>query len=145
MNRPWQSVALLAVQLGCMAFVLLTGHLFAAHPWIWLEFAGIAVLAWAVVTMKPHRVTALPEPRADAQLVTRGPYRWVRHPMYAGVLLITLALVLDRLTIGRVMVWLVLLADLLWKLEYEEKLLAIRFPGYASYRQRSKRLLPGLY
>jgi len=138
-------VVLLTVQLVCMGFLLLTGHLFAGHPWFWLEFAGIGVLAWAVYAMTPRRLTPWPEPRVDARLVTRGPYRWVRHPMYAGVLLVMWALVLDRLTFVRLLVWLVLLADLLTKLEYEETLLARRFPEYAGYRKRTRRLIPFVY
>jgi len=90
-------------------------------------------------------LTPFPEPRANARLVTRGPYRWVRHPMYTSVLLIALAWVLDQPTFVRALVWLVLLADLLTKLEYEETLLAHRFPEYVAYRKRTQRLIPRVY
>lgn len=140
-----KSYLLVGVQLAGIGWLLLTGPWLAMPPAIWLEFAGVGVLAWAVLTMKPNRVTPLPELRRDAKLVTRGPYRWVRHPMYTGVLLATLALVVNKFTLVRAAVWLGLLADLLLKLNYEETLLAQCFLEYAAYRQRTRRLLPFVY
>ena len=140
-----KSYLLLGVQLAGMAGLLLTGRWLAAPPLLGLEAAGIALVTWAVLAMRPHRVNPLPDVRRDARLVTRGPYRWVRHPMYTGVLLTLLALVLDTLTLTRLVVWLLLLANLLIKLDYEEALLAQRFPEYAAYRRRTRKLLPLIY
>ena len=140
-----KSGILVGVQFTCIGWLFLTGHLFAAPPWVWLELAGLGILAWAVITMQPRRVSPLPAVRRDARLVTRGPYRWVRHPMYTGVLLAMLALVLDGLSIVRIAVWIILLVDLLAKLHYEESLLAKRFSEYGTYRQRTRKLLPFVY
>ena len=65
--------------------------------------------------------------------------------MYTGVLLTMLALVLDKLTVERGAIWMILLVNLLMKLNYEETLLARRFPEYAAYRQRTRKLLPFIY
>jgi protein-S-isoprenylcysteine O-methyltransferase Ste14 len=65
--------------------------------------------------------------------------------MYSAVLLIALALVLGRLSVARVAVWALLLGVLLVKLDYEETLLARRFPEYTAYRKRTKRLIPFVY
>ena len=140
-----KSGRLLFVQFACIGGLLLTGPLFAAPPWIWLELAGLGILTWAVFTMQPHRVSPLPDVRRDARLVTHGPYRWVRHPMYTGLLLAMLALVFDKWTIWRSAIWLILLANLLEKLSYEERLLAQRFPAYADYRRQTRKLLPFVY
>jgi protein-S-isoprenylcysteine O-methyltransferase Ste14 len=40
----------------------------------------------------------MPDLKANSILVTSGPYKFIRHPMYAAVLLITLAVVLNHLT-----------------------------------------------
>ncbi len=136
---------LLGAQLALIGALLVTGRLLAAPPWIWLELAGLGVVTWAVFTMKPQRVNPFPDVRPDARLLTHGPYRWIRHPMYTGVLLTMLALVLDKLTIERGALWIFLLVNLLMKLNYEEILLARRFPEYAAYRQRTQKLLPFIY
>jgi protein-S-isoprenylcysteine O-methyltransferase Ste14 len=65
--------------------------------------------------------------------------------MYAALLLGTLALVLAQPAPLRWALWLVLLADLLIKLHYEERLLLAHFAGYAHYMASSKRLIPYLY
>jgi len=114
-------------------------------PWIWLELTGLGILVWAIVTMKPHRVSPLPAVRPNSKLVTAGPYRWIRHPMYTGVLLTMGALVLDQWTIGRGGVWMILLVDLVIKLHYEEGLLRERFPEYATYQQQSRKIFPFVY
>lgn len=145
MKSRWLSLGLVTVQLVCIAALLLGGNVLAAPPWVFLQVAGLALVSWAVLTMRPQPVTPWPEVPRGARLVTRGPYRWVRHPMYTGVLCLTLAWVLDDVTWGRAAVWLTLLACLLVKLEYEERLLARRFPEYAAYRKRTKRLIPYVY
>jgi protein-S-isoprenylcysteine O-methyltransferase Ste14 len=65
--------------------------------------------------------------------------------MYAAVLITMLALVIDQPTPMRWIIWLILSADLMLKLEYEETLLTRRFPEYAAYRKRTKRLIPFVY
>ena len=139
------SLFLLGTQLVCLAYLLWTGFLFARPPWIWPELLGLGVIGWAVYTMQPRQLTPFPELRPGARLVTRGPYRWIRHPMYSGLLLATLALVINTWTTARAAIWLVFLIDLIFKLEYEESLLAGRFPEYAKYRQRTRRLIPFVY
>jgi protein-S-isoprenylcysteine O-methyltransferase Ste14 len=140
-----QSLVYVAVQLGCIAYLMLTGPWLVAWPWIWFEIAGVYLGAWTLWTFRLGNLRAAPEPSHNAKLVTRGPYRFIRHPMYAAVLLITLACVSNRLTPLRGVVWLILAADLIAKLRYEEGLLAKRFPEYAAYQRRTKRLVPFLF
>lgn len=135
---------LVALQLMVIAALLLTGP-WIARKWWPLEIAGGALLTWAVFTMGLRHLRTHPEVSPGAPLLTRGPYRWIRHPMYAGVLLGMAALVLERPTWERALLWLSLLAALLAKLTVEESLLKQRFPDYAEYCRRTKRLVPFLF
>ena len=65
--------------------------------------------------------------------------------MYLAVLVVTLALLLAQFSWPRGIAWLILLGDILAKLSYEERLLGQRFPEYAEYRKKTKRLLPLVY
>lgn len=141
-----KSYTLVAVQFACLAAILLTGPLLAPQPLLLaLEAAAVALGLWAVLTVRLDQVQIVPDPHPDAQLVRHGPYRWIRHPMYAAVLLGTLALVLAQPSPLRWVLWLILLADLLIKLHYEERLLVEHFAGYRGYMAASKRLVPYVY
>ncbi len=49
---------------------------------------GIALGLWALTANRPGNFNIRPEPRAGGHLVTDGPYRFVRHPMYLAVLIV---------------------------------------------------------
>lgn len=134
------------VQFACVGFLLWTGPLIAS-PWplLLLEAAGGALAVWAIGTMGLGNLRATPEPAEGAGLVERGPYRVLRHPMYAALLLATASLVAASFTIERFAVAILLLLDLLAKSSYEERLLTAHFPGYAAYRARTWRMIPFLY
>lgn len=63
-----------------------TGFAVAGLVVMWI---GLAVRAWAVLTLGGSFSTYL-QVEGDQAVVTRGPYRWVRHPSYTGLLLIGL-------------------------------------------------------
>lgn len=121
------------------------GHLFALAGAV-LFAAGIALRWWAIITLgRFFTVDVVVE--KDHEVVERGPFRVVRHPSYAGVLL---AFVGFALTLGN---WLALLiiilpifAVFLHRMKVEEKALS-RMLGarYTDYMKRTKRLVPGIY
>jgi protein-S-isoprenylcysteine O-methyltransferase Ste14 len=89
-------------------------------------------------------LTASPLPNARARLRTSGPYAWVRHPIYTGLLVATAGLALASGRLARLTAWL-LLVLLLWaKARWEERRLRARFPEYAAYTARTGRLVPRL-
>lgn len=134
------------VQFAAIGAILLTGPWLPQPPALLaLLAAGIALGAWAILSMGIGNFGASPLPLAGALLVQRGPYAYIRHPMYTGLLLATLALVLAAPSPLRIAFWLVLLIDLLLKLHYEEALLAAKFPSYAKYQQATKKLIPFLF
>ena len=106
--------------------------------------AGIALALFAAAALRATRFSVMPEPRAGGNLVERGPYRLVRHPMYAAVLLSGLGAALCRGDPSHAL-WLALLALVLWaKIRREERLLVAAYPAYAGYRRRVRALVPGL-
>ena len=81
----------------------------------------------------------LPEARG---LVTRGPYRLVRHPVYLGELGACAGLVMGAPTAWNLSAAAVLLAAQLVRMRLEERALEREFPEYAAYAARTPRLLP---
>ena len=140
------SYGLVFVQLVCLGLIALTGPLFAANPVLLLLEGAAGLLGlWAIFTMGIDNFNVTPDVKPRARLVTSGPYRYIRHPMYTALLVGGLALVLDMLSPPRMVLWLVLFVDLMIKLNYEEQLLSRDLEGYSAHMRRTKRLIPFLY
>ena len=81
--------------------------------------------------------------RSDQSLVTRGVYAYVRHPIYAGDILLLFGLEL-ALNSWLLMVVIIPLVIVIRQVLAEEALLVRAFPGYVSYCARTKRFIPFL-
>ena len=79
------------------------------------------------------------------RLVTSGPYRFVRHPLYLAEELAIIGISMQFFSLSTAFVLAVQIAFQLRRMRNEEAVLAESFPEYAAYRQRTARLLPGIY
>jgi protein-S-isoprenylcysteine O-methyltransferase Ste14 len=75
----------------------------------------------------------------------RGPYRWIRHPLYAGEIVSSLGLTVAAHSLAAIAVWLGLCALQAYRALREEQLLLAVLPGYGAYRGRTAALLPGIF
>jgi protein-S-isoprenylcysteine O-methyltransferase Ste14 len=106
--------------------------------------AGMAFFVWARQTLGKNWSQTVTV-KKDHELVTTGPYRYVRHPMYTGGLT---ACIGSAMIAGGAWVFLfvVLGALFLWRVGAEDKLMARQFPGeYPNYKKRTKALIPFLW
>ena len=105
---------------------------------------GIAVAVWARLYLGRNWGMPMTE-KAEPELVTSGPYRYVRHPIYTGLLLAVLGTVLATNLIGFVI--LVALAGYFtYGARVEEKNLTATFPtAYPAYRASTKMLIPFVF
>lgn len=101
--------------------------------------------AWAVSANRPGNFNIHPAPRVGGTLVERGPYRWVRHPMYSAVIGCGLASAWAATSAWGWLALLALVVVLDVKARLEEQWLTLAHPGYASYCTRTRRFVPGLY
>ena len=109
-----------------------------------LAAAGLALAVWALWAYPPGSFNIRPTPRTDGQVVQRGPYRWIRHPMYTSIALCGLAC---ACAVQQLWVWLALAAMglvLLTKALLEERWMTEQHPDYADYQARTKRFVPWL-
>jgi protein-S-isoprenylcysteine O-methyltransferase Ste14 len=96
---------------------------------------GLGLGIWAGRTMG-RSLSPFPRPPRDAELVGRGPYRYLRHPIYAGGVLFFGGLSLVFSVWGLALTA-VLAAFWIAKARLEERHLVSRFPEYADYRRRT--------
>lgn len=115
--------------------------------------AGLAIMAlgqllrwWSVATLgRLFMVTV--SIREDHRLIATGPYRYIRHPSYAAILLVHLGAGLcfgNGLTLAALV--LPVAAALLYRMHVEESVLAQELgPSYLEYMTRTGRLIPRLF
>jgi protein-S-isoprenylcysteine O-methyltransferase Ste14 len=86
------------------------------------------------------------ETAADQKVISTGPYAVVRHPMYAGVLLMITGIPIALDAWWGLAIIVVATPALIWRIIYEEKLLKKDLPGYVEYTQKVRyRLVPYLW
>ncbi len=106
-----------------------------------LTWLGLGLVIWAVLVFG-RGVTPSPMPSQKARLQTRGPYRWIRHPMYTGVITLMAGSALGRRNWIAAALWVVLVVFFLTKMRWEERRLVETYPGYSSYRETVPALVP---
>jgi protein-S-isoprenylcysteine O-methyltransferase Ste14 len=147
----WTRFAGLRVGVILVVLLLLRGRALEGHGAIsdpWLQGIGLAVfllgLALAVwARLYIGRNWGMPmSKKADPELVTTGPYRYIRHPIYSGIILAMIGT-----TIAVSLYWLVAVALLgayfVYSAIMEERFMADRFPdSYPEYKRSTKMLIP---
>jgi protein-S-isoprenylcysteine O-methyltransferase Ste14 len=146
----------LSVVLGVTAAGLINGYvptLFVAKRLVsvlaagtLLMLVGLGLRIWSVAALGSSFRTTV-ETHHDQMVVDRGPYRLVRHPSYGGLLLLCVGYALSvQNWLSLIVALLVPLPALLFRIHVEEQLLVSQLgPAYASYRTRTKRLIPWIW
>ncbi|MFT4558767.1 MAG: protein-S-isoprenylcysteine O-methyltransferase Ste14 [Planctomycetaceae bacterium] len=144
--RNQLSQLLVSLQFLLAAFIVLTVDV-STIPAIAgvVSSGGILLWGWAIFTMKLGRISVRPDVSANAQLLTRGPFRLIRHPMYAGLALFLLGCEFSPFLWWRMAAWLALVVVLASKAKIEELLLLTQFAEYAEYQSGTKRFVPFLF
>lgn len=127
--RAWQQLLQALPGMACLVPLALSG----------------ALGGWTLLHNRPGNFNIHPEPKGSGELVTSGPYRLMRHPMYTTVLLAAAAMACAAAAPGAWFGWLLLSAVLLAKASLEERWLSAHYSGYANYCRHSKRLVPWLF
>ncbi|HVB76849.1 MAG TPA: isoprenylcysteine carboxylmethyltransferase family protein [Candidatus Nitrosotalea sp.] len=141
-RRPQLVLASLFGTFGVLLLGVLPDHArpALAAPAALILLAGLAYTVWALSTLR-RSFSILPEAR---RLVTNGPYRFSRHPLYLGEALAAIGLLLPQITPPRVVLIIVVLIAQYVRIKAEETILARQFGApYADYRRRVPAYLPG--
>ena len=76
---------------------------------------------------------------------TRGPYRWIRHPIYAAILLFVWSGVSAHPSLGSIGAGAIASVGTAVRIVAEERLVLAQYPEYAEYAARTKRLIPYIF
>ena len=149
-----QRIIMLFASAGFVALLVVPGldHRLAwSHVPLYVVIAGDLLMAvgfWIIfLVYKENTFTsATIEVAADQKVVSTGPYAIVRHPMYAGGLLLFLATPLALGSYWGLLALAAMMPFLIWRLFDEERFLSRNLPGYAQYCAKVRwRLVPGIF
>ena len=118
-------------------------------PWVSLVadvfvFAGYMTFVWTLVTNS--YLSRVVEVNAGQKVISTGPYAIVRHPMYAGIIVMYIASPVALGSFWAAIPALFIVPLLVARIRNEEQVLLRDLPGYAEYTQKVKyRLLPGVW
>jgi len=155
--RSWDKVVLWISTIICVPFLLLPGldavrYRWSSVPWLCkvLAFAGIGsallLIAWVMrENTYLSRFVEIQKERGH-KVITTGPYQWVRHPMYVGVILILVCFPLALGSLWTLVPAFLLIVVLIIRTHLEDKTLQEELAGYKEYaRIVVYRLVPGLW
>lgn len=149
----WILMVIVGTPLGlvCLAFLVHPAWVESARfdlsiGWRWLGAAigltGLVLFAWMFRHLGLN-VTSTSMPRRNGTLVTTGPYRWVRHPMYTAVVILVIATVLLTANAVVAVGGVGLFALLMARSRLEEARLVEKFGvDYRAYQRRTGRIVP---
>jgi len=142
-------VAVVLIVLLLLRLGVFRGHTATSDPWLQgiglaLFLLGLALAVWARVYLGRNWGMPMSE-KADAELVTTGPYSRVRHPIYSGIILAMIGT-----TVAISLYWLIAVAVIgpyfVYSARMEERYMAGLFPdAYPRYRQSTKMLIPFVF
>jgi protein-S-isoprenylcysteine O-methyltransferase Ste14 len=130
----------------CGLLGLYLGHsLFSPSPVvIAVQCAAVGLMAWARATLGRRSFHASADPTAGG-LVTAGPYRFIRHPIYTAACLFGCAGVLGNWSARSALLGGLLFAGALVRMLCEEHLVRGWYPEYREYARTTKRMVPYVF
>lgn len=141
----WSFVAAQAIILGLLIFLDSSYRSNSIKPFgtigtVFERLGGIGILL-SVITIRSS-LTAVPLPKKHGRLGITGLYKYVRHPMYTSVLLVSLGI---ELRSGSIIMYLLVIGLLVlfsYKARYEEHYLHPKYIGYAEYTNQTPQFIP---
>jgi len=145
LNWPLASrVGFVAGVLAIAALLWQRAALAGNPPAAIVQICAVGLMIWARLVFGRRSFHASAE-ATKGGLVTSGPYRLIRHPIYASVLLFIAAGVFSHVSVLGVLLLAVLVIGMVVRVVAEERLIVESYPQYAEYSARTKRLIPFVY
>lgn len=125
-----------------LVFLFFDHHLFASHPLpLAIQVGAVLLMVWARLTFGRRSFHATAS-TTEGGLVTSGPFRYWRHPIYASIIYFAWAGQLESPSAASLAAAVVLSFALCIRMLLEERSLNATYPDYAAYSQKVKRLIP---
>jgi protein-S-isoprenylcysteine O-methyltransferase Ste14 len=109
-----------------------------------IQILSVCLMVWARTTFGSRSFHLAANP-TEGGLVTSGPYRYIRHPIYASIVYFTTAGVVANLNLVNGVLLGLLCSGVAVRVYCEEKLIMTKYPDYADYAGRTRRIIPFVF
>jgi len=140
-------VSLIAYGIAVIAevFVWEKNYILSNNPLaIIIQLSSIGLMIWARITFGRRSFHAEAN-STEGDLVTSGPYRWLRHPIYDSIIYFFWACVIPYPFIETITAAIFVSGGLFVRMILEERFLLVAYKEYAAYSKRTKRIIPFLF
>jgi protein-S-isoprenylcysteine O-methyltransferase Ste14 len=129
---------------GIAAFIVTKTIVSTFLPAIVAQIAAFSLMLWARRTLgrRSFHVSAHP---TDGELVTTGPFRFVRHPIYTAVCIFVWAALLGSPSFQTLLFAVLVTIGAIMRIVCEEHSLVQKHPEYTSYSRKTKRMIPFVF
>lgn len=132
--------------LFALYFIDLKFYSFQLPDWlsyiaIFFVVLGLLIVLFGILSLNVN-FSPFPSPRSNASLISHGIYRYLRHPVYSGIIIALFAYALFSFSVFRILVTGGLMVVFYFKTNLEEELLKERFDDYEDYMKRTGRFFP---
>jgi len=108
---------------------------------IFFVVVGLLIVLLGILSLNVN-FSPFPTPKSNASLISHGIYKYIRHPVYAGIIIALLAYALYSFSAFRILITVSLTVVFYFKTNLEEQLLRERFVDYKDYMKRTGRFFP---
>ena len=134
---------LVTIQFTCLLLLMIFTNWLTLPWWTFLLLGISGFLAfWAMYVMKYGNFNIVPTPVDKGVMISQGPYKVIRHPMYTSIIIFAIALLSGQFDYYKLIISVTLVTDLVVKMIFEEGLLLKHYPGYKDYMKKTKRVIP---
>jgi protein-S-isoprenylcysteine O-methyltransferase Ste14 len=145
MNIKTVSILAFAIAVVGVVYLYHTRHIFSDNPiTITIQVFAAVLMIWARLTFGIRSFNASAN-ATEGNLVTSGPYRWFRHPIYAAVIYFFIGSLIAYPTIKVLLAVIIISSGLFVRMILEEKSLSVTYPEYADYCKKTRRIIPFVF
>ena len=128
-----------------LAFLIFKNYVISENPVIIIiQLLSFCLMVWARITFKSRSFHLTANP-TEGGLVTNGPYKWLRHPIYAAIIYFSWACLIAFPETEALIAVIFITSGLFTRMLLEEKELKKTYPEYTEYSKRAKRLIPFIF
>jgi len=114
---------------------------FIQHIFLVITIFGVLILLLALLQLNTN-LSPFPTPKSNSQLIQTGLYKYIRHPIYTGILVMLFGYGFYVNSAFKIVITLILLILFFFKSSYEEERLLSKYHNYIEYRKKTGRFSP---